>query len=238
MAAVRPTEAHAASARGEPGRPHDRPVVLHNYFRSSTSFRVRAALALKGIPFDYRAFHLRRGEQRGPAYLALNPQGLVPTLSWSDGRDYTQSLAIIEFLDETVPEPPLLPTDAAGRARVRSLAQMVALDIHPLNNLRVLAHLKAEFGADDEAISRWFRHWVAETFAPLEARLREEPQTGRFCHGDEPTLADICLAGQVINNARFQVEMGAYPTIARIHANCMALPTFRAAAPDNQPDAE
>jgi maleylpyruvate isomerase len=238
VAVDRPAQAQAMSAPGEPDRQDARPVVLHNYFRSSTSFRVRAALALKGVPYAYRAFHLRRGEQRGPDYLALNPQGLVPTLSWSDGNDYSQSLAIIEFIDETLPQPPLLPADRPGRARVRALAQMIALDLHPLNNLRVLAHLKAEFGADEAALARWFRHWVAESFEPLEARLVGEPETGRFCHGDAPTLADICLAAQVINNARFQIEMSAYPTIARIHANCMALPAFQAAAPENQPDAE
>lgn len=212
--------------------------VLHNYFRSSTSYRVRIALALKGVEFDYDAFHLRKGEQRSERYLELNPQGLVPALSWTDGKVYTQSLAIIEFLDETFPEPPLLPKDASGRQRVRSLAQMIALDIHPINNLRVLAYLKEHFGADEKAQTLWFRHWVAETFEALERRLANEPETGRFCHGDTVTLADICLAAQIANNKRFEVAMEPYPTISRIGAELAGLEEFRRAAPASQPDAE
>lgn len=212
--------------------------ILHNYFRSSTSYRVRIALALKGIDYEYRAYHLRKGEQRSPAFLTLNPQGLVPALEWTDGRVYTQSLAIIEMLDETVPEPPLLPNDGWGRARVRSLAQMIACDIHPINNLRVLGELKARFGADEEAQAAWFRHWVTTTFDALEARLAGEPETGAFSHGDQPTLADLSLVAQVANNARFKVDMAPYPTIAGIHARCMAIAAFADAAPQNQPDAE
>jgi maleylpyruvate isomerase len=215
----------------------DRPV-LHNYFRSSTSYRVRIALALKGVDYDYQAFHLRKGDQRADRYLALNPQGLVPALTWIDGEVYTQSLAILEFLDEVIPEPPLLPRDPPGRARVRSLAQMVALDIHPINNLRVLDRLRARFGADDAAIAEWFRSWVAETFGSLERRLAGETQTGMFCHGDCVSLADICVVAQVANNARFNVDMAPYPTIRRIYDHCMTLPAFEAAAPQNQPDAE
>lgn len=137
-------------------------VVLHDYWRSSASYRVRIALALKGVDYDYAALHLRKGDQRSDAFLALNPQGLVPALEWGDGQILTQSLAIIEYLDEIIPQPPLLPSDPAGRARVRSLADMIALDIHPINNLRVLAYLKNHFGADDEATAEWFRHWVSE----------------------------------------------------------------------------
>ncbi|MEM9010920.1 MAG: maleylacetoacetate isomerase [Pseudomonadota bacterium] len=212
-------------------------LVLHNYFRSSTSFRVRAALNLKGLAYDYVAYPLREGAQRSPAYLALNPEGLVPTLVTEEGP-LAQSLAIVEWLDETHPEPPLLPADAWGRARVRALADAIALDIHPLNNLRVLQALGSRFGADEAARADWFRHWVAEGFAALEARLAGDAATGTFCHGEAPGLADLCLAAQCLNNRRFAVEMDPYPTIARIHAACMALPAFAEAAPENQPDAE
>lgn len=212
--------------------------VLHNYFRSSTSYRVRIALALKGIDYDYEAFHLRRGEQRSERFLGLNPQGLVPALTWTDGHVYTQSLAIIEFLDEVVPQPRLLPQDPAGRQRVRSLSQIVALDIHPLNNLRVLAYLKTHFGADEAAQANWFRHWVAEAFGALEQRLANEPETGRYCHGDTITMADLCLASQLTNNRRFDVDMQAFPTIRRIGAALEEIEAFRQAAPVNQPDNE
>lgn len=213
-------------------------IVLHNYYRSSTSYRVRIALELKGLDYEYVPHHLRHGEHLEPAYLAVNPQGLVPALIWRDGTLLVQSLAIIEFLDETVPEPPLLPRDAAGRARVRMLAQMIACDIHPVNNLRVLTSLRALFGAGDQDVVNWFRHWVNEGFQPLEKILFSSPDTRTFCHGETPGLADICLAAQVTNNARFNVDMAPYPTISRIHAACMALPAFEKAAPRNQPDAE
>jgi maleylpyruvate isomerase len=212
-------------------------TMLHNYFRSSTSFRVRIALALKGVSFAQSFRHLRKGEQRAPDYLALNPQGLVPTLD-IDGLHLTQSMAILEYLEETRPEPPLLPKDAGGRARVRSLALMIACEIHPLGNLRVLQDLTSRFGADEAALAAWFRHWANETFGPLEARLSRDNETGRFCHGDQPTLADVCLVPQVINNKRFNVDMQPYPTIARISAECLTLPAFAGAMPERQPDAE
>ncbi|RUU06390.1 maleylacetoacetate isomerase [Mesorhizobium sp. USDA-HM6] len=213
-------------------------LVLHNYYRSSTSYRVRIALEMKGLSYTYVPHHLRHGEHLEPAYLAVNPQGLVPALVLDDGTLLTQSLAIIEYLDEIAPEPPLLPKDALGRARVRMLAQMIACDIHPVNNLRVLTSLRALFGAGDEDVVNWFRHWVNEGFQPLEKILASSPETGTFCHGEEPGLADICLAAQVTNNARFGVDMAPYPVISRIHAACMALPAFQKAAPQNQIDAE
>lgn len=213
-------------------------VVLHNYFRSSAAYRVRIALALKGIDYTYVAHHLRHGEQRAPDYLSVNPQGLVPALVWNGGPTIGQSLAIIEFLDEVAPLPPLLPDDPAGRARVRMLSQMIACDLHPLNNLRVLNDLRSRFGADDAAIGDWFRHWVDETFAPLEQMLATSPQTGRFCHGDQPGMADLCLVPQVLNNARFNVDMRPYPTICRIRYACMENDAFVSTAPARQPDAE
>lgn len=212
--------------------------VLHSYFRSSTSFRLRAALNLKGIETEYRAHHLRFGEQRSPAYLKLNPQGLVPSLELPDGTVLTQSMAIIEYLDETVPEPPLLPEDPVARAQARAMAQMIACEIHPVNNLKILSYLKTEFGAGEEAVANWFRHWVAETFAPLESILAARPSSHAFCCGDAPGLADICLAAQVTNNKRFAVDMTPYPVISAIYERCMQLPAFQKAAPDNQPDAE
>ena len=213
-------------------------MKLIGYFRSSAAFRVRIALNLKGIAVEHASRHLRKGEHRAPDYVALNPQKLVPALVLDDGRLLTQSLAIIEYLDDIQPEPPLLPKDALGRARVRMLAQMIACDIHPVNNLRVLTSLRTLFGAGDEDVGNWFRHWVNEGFQPLEKILASSPETGAFCHGDTPGLADICLAAQVTNNARFGVDMAPYPVIARINAACMALPAFQKAAPQNQIDAE
>jgi maleylpyruvate isomerase len=213
-------------------------IVLHNYYRSSTSYRVRIALEMKGLDYTYVPHHLRHGEHHEPSYLAVNPQGFVPALIWSDSTLLVQSLAIIEFLDESVPEPPLLPADPAGRARVRMIAQMIACDIHPINNLRILTSLRTLFGASDDDVANWFRHWVNETFQPLEKILSESKETGKFCHGDAPGLADICLAAQVVNNTRYNFDMEPYPTIARIHDACMALPAFIKAAPKNQPDAE
>lgn len=210
--------------------------VLHNFFRSSTSYRVRAALNLKGLDYEYRSYALRKGEQRGDGYLAMNPQGLVPTLETPQGP-LSQSLAILEWLDDTHPEPPLLPSDPWERARVRSLAHAIALDIHPLNNLRVLQYIQQVFGADESGVADWFRHWVNETFAAVEVRLGGESATGRYCHGDVPGIADLCLAAQVVNNRRFNVEMAPYPEISRIFDALMALPAFEKALPDNQPDA-
>lgn len=209
---------------------------LHNFFRSSTSTRLRAALNLKRLDYDYVAYVLRDGETRTPDYLARNPQGLVPTLELDDGTNLTQSLAIIEYLDELHPEPALLPADPLGRARVRALSFMIACEIHPLNNLRVLFRLHDQFGADEAAQKAWFTHWVETTFNALEQAL-QGPQTGRFCHGDMPGLADICLYAQVWNNKRFGIALDTWPAIARIFAELDALPAFSNAAPPKQPDA-
>jgi maleylpyruvate isomerase len=211
--------------------------VLHGFWRSSTSFRVRVALNLKGVGYSQKTYRLRDGEQRQPDYLAVNPQGLVPSLVTPDGLVLTQSLAIIEWLDETFPEPTLLPNDLNGRARVRALAQAVALDIHPINNLRVLNYLHGKFGADDLAQAEWFRHWASAALGALEQALASAPETGTFCHGENVGMADICLAGQMINNRRFDVDDSQWPTVRRITAACLALPAFQAAMPAAQPDA-
>ncbi len=210
--------------------------TLHNYFRSSTSFRVRIALNLKGLSYEQVSYALLKNEHRSDAYLAINPDGLVPTLETLHGH-IGQSLAILEFLDESHPTPPLLPSGAVGRARVRSLAHSVALDIHPVNNLRVLQYLKGQFDADDDAVKAWFHHWVAAGFGAIEKRLASETATGLYCHGDDPGLADICLVAQAINNQRFDVPTEAYPTINAIVARAMALPAFDTAQPSKQADA-
>ncbi|MGM0782599.1 MAG: maleylacetoacetate isomerase [Pseudomonadota bacterium] len=212
-------------------------TTLYGYFRSSAAYRVRIALNLKGLAYDQAAVNLVKGEQRTEANLARNPQGLVPSLVTDDGLALNQSLTICEYLDETHPEPPLLPADAEGRARVRALAQVVACEIHPLNNLKVLKYLVHELKIDDDAKLAWYRHWVAEGFDALEAMLSREAGSGDFCHGDTPTLADICLVPQVFNAERFECDLSAHPRIRRITANCRALPAFQRAAPEAQPDA-
>jgi maleylpyruvate isomerase len=208
---------------------------LHNFFRSSTSTRVRVALNLKGLAYDYVPYVLRDGQTRTPEYLAKNPQGLVPTLEREDGSFLTQSMAIIEWLDETHPNPPLLPADADGRARVRALSQLIACEVHPLNNLRVLQHLQQAFRADEAAQKDWFTYWLTLSFDALETQLAQTPST--YCHGDTPTMADICLYAQVWNNHRFAIPTETWPTIARIFAELDTIPAFRNAAPPAQPDA-
>ncbi|WP_355660534.1 maleylacetoacetate isomerase [Halomonas salifodinae] len=212
-------------------------TTLYGYFRSSAAYRVRIALNLKGLAHDQAPVNLVKGEQRGEEYLARNPQGLVPALVTDDGVRLTQSLAICEYLDERYPDPALLPADAAGRARVRALAQAVACEIHPLNNLRVLKYLAGELGLDEAAKMTWYRHWIAEGFAALETQLSREAGSGDFCHGDTPGLADLCLVPQVFNAERFECDLAAYPRIRRIVANCRALDAFAQAAPEAQPDA-
>lgn len=210
---------------------------LHNFFRSSTSTRLRAAMNLKGLQYDYVPYALRKGETRTPDFLKMNPAGLVPALEREDGTVMVQSLAIIEWLDETHPEPPFLPPDADGRARVRALAYMIACEIHPLNNLRVLNYLSEVLGQDEAAISAWFTHWVHATFAPLESTLAGSRDTGTFCHGEQPGLADLCLYAQVWNNKRFDIDMSDYPVITRIFTALDGIAAFNRAAPPRQPDA-
>ena len=212
-------------------------MKLYGYFRSSASYRVRIALSLKGLDYDIEPVHLRRGEQRAPEFLKRNPQGLVPALE-HEGAALPQSLAIIEYLEERFPEPALLPPAAADRAWVRALAQVVACDIHPINNLRILQYLEQDLGVDDEARSAWARRWIDSGFAAMEDMLRDDPRTGDHCFGTRPTLADICLVPQVFNSQRFGVDMDRYPTLARIHETCMRLSAFADQAPERQPDAE
>jgi maleylacetoacetate isomerase len=213
-------------------------MKLYGYFRSSAAFRVRIALNLKNLSYETASIHLRRNEQGRAGYLALNPQGLVPTLEEDDGHRLIQSLAIIEYLDEIHRAPPLLPPGAADRARVRALAEIVACDIHPINNLRVLRYIAHTLGHDEAAIGTWYNHWIDAGFSALEPLLATDPRTGEFSHGDTPGLADIALVPQVVNAERYRLDMTSYPTIARIFAHCMALAPFRAAHPENQPDRE
>jgi maleylacetoacetate isomerase len=212
-------------------------MKLYGYSRSSAAFRVRIALNLKGLAYESAFIHLRRGDQSQPDFLSVNPQGLVPALE-SGGPMLIQSLPIIEYLDETLPEPPLLPRDPAGRARVRALAAIVACDIHPINNLRVLRYLHRDLGQNEEAVALWYNHWIAEGFGGLEGLLAGDARTGRFCHGDSPSLADIALVPQVVNAERYRLDLAPYPTIVRIFDTCMMLDAFAAAHPRRQPDYE
>jgi len=213
-------------------------MKLYDYFRSSAAYRVRIALNLKGLAPERVFVHLRKGAQRADDYLALNAQGLVPALVTDGGDVLTQSLAIIEWLDEMHPQPPLLPADADGRARVRAIALAIACDIHPLNNLRVLQYLTGTLGASEAQKDGWYRYWCDTGLEALETELARDGRTGRFCHGDVPTLADVCLVPQLANARRFQVDLAPYPTLTRIDAACGELAAFGAAAPARQPDAE
>lgn len=212
-------------------------MKLHNYFRSSASYRVRIALNLKGLDYEYVSLHLRKGEHQSDDFLKINPHGLVPALE-SDGQMLYQSLAIIEYLEETHPQPPLLPADPLQRARVRGIAQTIACEIHPLDNPRVLNYLQSQFGIDDAGRDTWYHHWIHNEFKVLEQRLEREAETGLFCHGDTPTLADVCLVPQVANAQRFNVDLSAYPTILRINHECLRVDGFARAVPGAQPDAE
>ena len=212
---------------------------LYTYYRSSAAYRVRIALALKGLPYESVPVHLLKdgGEQHQSAYRAVNPAGLVPALQ-DGGVLLTQSLAIMEYLDETRPSPALLPQDASGRARVRALAQMVACDIHPLNNLRVLRYLSHPLEQPEDTRNTWARHWMGLGLAAMEDALAHSPHTGLCCHGDAPTLADCCLIPQTFNARRFGMDLAAWPTIQRIVAHCEALAPFEQAHPARQGDAE
>ncbi len=218
---------------------------LYTYWRSSAAFRVRIALALKGLDYESVPKHLLRdgGEQRKPDYLAVNPQGLIPALA-DDGFVIPQSLAICEYLEEIHPEPRLLPGSARDRATVRGMAMVVACDTHPLNNLPIMGYLRREFGADDAAVNRWVAHWIDRGFAALErwvgtiAGAPADVGQQRFCFGDAPTLADVCLVPQMYNARRFSVDAKPYPRLVAICAHLEGLPAFAAARPENQPDAE
>lgn len=214
-------------------------MKLYTYFRSSAAYRVRIALNLKGLSYDAVPVHLLKdgGQHLQDDYRKINPSGLVP--SFQDDRiTLTQSMAIIEYLDENHPEPPLLPRDAPGRGRVRELAQIIGCDIHPVNNLRVLNYLVKHMGFSDQAKTEWYRHWIIEGFQSLEAHLARDPGAGPFCHGDHPTIADCYLVPQVFNAQRFDIDVAAYPNIDRINSLCVELPAFRAAHPSHQPDTE
>lgn len=213
-------------------------MKLYDYFRSSAAYRVRIALNLKGLAPAREFVHLRRGVQRSEGYRALNPQGLVPALGLAGGAVLTQSLAILEFLEETHPAPPLLPADALGRARVRGIALAIACDIHPLDNLRVLEYLTGTLGISTEAKDGWYKYWIDTGFEALERQLARDPSTGTYCHGEAPTLADVCLVPQMANARRVSLDLSPYPTLVRIDGACQQLRAFADAAPAKQPDAE
>lgn len=209
---------------------------LYTYFRSSAAFRVRIALNLKGLAYEPVFVHLAKGEHRAAAYAKVNPQALLPTLELDDGTRLTQSLAIIEYLDEKHPAKPLIPKDLLGKARVRSLSYLIASEIHPLNNLRTLQHLKRALGQNEDQINTWYRHWIADGLAKLEAELTSS--LGKFCHGDAPTMADCCLVPQIFNAKRYQSDLAPYPNTMRVFETCMQLEAFDRAQPSKQPDAE
>jgi len=212
-------------------------MKLYNYFRSSASYRVRIALALKGLTYDYVPVHLPRGEHRQTAYADIAAEGLVPLLELDDGTRLSQSLAIIEFLDERYPAPALLPADALGRARVRALAQVIACEIHPLNNLRVLKYLSGTLQLQEDAKNTWYRHWVRTGLEAFERQLAQQP-AGRYCAGDAPTLADCCLVPQIFNARRFATPLDDLPRTMAAFEACMALPAFAQTQPSACPDHE
>jgi len=213
-------------------------VKLYTYFRSSASFRVRIALNLKGLAYEPVFVHLAKGEHRQPAYAAVNAQALVPTLELDDGTRLNQSLAILEYLDSLKPQPALLPQPPLERARVRSLALLIACEIHPLNNLRVLQHLKRVLGQGEDQVRAWYQHWIADGLAKFEAELMQARPHGAFCHGAAPGLADCCLVPQIFNARRYDCDLSPYPQTLRAFEACMKLDAFERAQPARQPDAE
>lgn len=214
-------------------------MKLYTFFRSSASYRVRIALNLKGLGYEQAAIHLRRGggEQLMPAYTKVNPQALVPALE-DNGKILTQSLAIIEYLEETHPNPPLLPKDPADKALVRSMALVIACEVHPIQNLRVLNYVKATYNQTDEQVNKWAQHWIDLGLSALQEMIAAQPKRGKFCFGDAPTIADICLIPQLGNARRYGCDLSKYPAILAIEKNCNALSAFANAAPEKQPDAE
>jgi len=211
-------------------------MKLYTFFRSSASFRVRIALNYKGLPYEPVIVSLPKGEHAGPAFRAVNPQGLVPALEDS-GHVLSQSLAIMEYLDEAHPGPKLLPADPIARAYVRAFSQLVACEIHPMNNLRTLKYIKKTYNLDEEGVNSWYRHWIAEGFALMETFLLEEGEHGRHVYRDQITMADCCLVPQVFNAQRYQCDLNPYPTVMRIFDECMKIEAFIAAQPSKQPDA-
>jgi maleylacetoacetate isomerase len=209
-------------------------MILYGYPMSSASYRVRIALALKGVEVTTITKQLRRGEQRAKDFLEINPQGFVPVLSLDDGHMIPQSLAIIEYLDEVYPQPPLLPAAPIERARVRALSLLIACDIHPLNNLRVLQYLEGSLGEAQSVRDAWYRHWIEAGFEALEEALGRDPARGRFCYGDTPSLADVCLVPQVFNARRYSVDLAPFPRIVAIDAACREIAAFASAAPEKQ----
>jgi maleylacetoacetate isomerase len=214
-------------------------MKLYTFFRSSASYRVRIALNIKVLSYEQVPIHLRRGggEQLGAAYKVINPQALLPALD-DNGKILTQSLAIIEYLDETHPTPPLLPSGPADKALVRSMAMVIACEVHPIQNLRVLNYVKATYNQTDAQVNQWAQHWIDLGLSALEPMIVAQPKRGKFCFGDTPTLADICLIPQLGNARRYGCDLSKYPTILEIEKSCMALPAFADAAPEKQPDAE
>lgn len=212
-------------------------MKLYNYFRSSASFRVRIALAIKGVPYEYLPVHIAKGEHRQAAFSDLSLEGLVPLLELDDGTRLTQSMAIIEYLEDMQPAPALLPADPLGRARVRALSQIVACEIHPINNLRVLKYLTKELKVEEEAKNTWYRHWVRDGLEAFERQLAAGPAS-LYCHGDTPTMADCCLVPQIFNAQRFKTPLDGLPKTMAVFDACMSLPAFQTAQPSACPDAE
>jgi maleylacetoacetate isomerase len=209
---------------------------LYTFFRSSTSYRLRIALACKRLDYKAHYVSLPKMEHRESSYRALHPQGLVPLLI-DDGRSLIQSMAIIEYLDETYPKPPLMPKDAPGRAYVRAVSQIIGCEIHPLNNVRVLKHIQTQFGANEATTKVWYQHWIAEGLGGLESYVKSAGVHGQFCYGDSVTMADICLAPQIFNAKRFDCPLDGYPILNAIFARCMTLDAFSSTQPSTQPDA-